>query len=165
MGKAHEAALRLWDAENLLTLKALRAVPTRGLDYRPHPSSRTLKDLAWHLAESERWFCTDAMKLPGRKVGAKAPATAAAIAQAREAGHAELAAAVRKKGDAWLSATVEFYGMKMPRADIVGLMVRHDAHHRGQLSVYLRLVGAKVPGVYGPSADEEKAAKGRGEEE
>ena len=158
MGKAHEATLKLWDAENLLTLKALRAVPSRGLDFRPHPTSRTLRDLAWHLAESERWFCTDAMRLPGKKVGAKPPASAGAIAEARAASHAELAAAVRKKGDAWLSAQVEFYGMKMPRADIVGLMVRHDVHHRGQLSVYLRLAGAKVSGIYGPSADEEKAA-------
>ena len=165
MGKAHEATLKLWDAENLLTLKALRAVPSRGLDYRPHPSSRTLRDLAWHLVESERWFCTELMKLPGKKVGAKPPATAAAIAAAREATHAELSAAVKKKGDAWLSAQVEFYSMKMPRSEVVGLMVRHDVHHRGQLSVYLRLAGAKVPGLYGPSADEEKAAKGRGEEE
>ena len=164
MGKAHDATFRTWDAENLLTLKALRAVPSKGLEFRPHRLSRSLGELAWHLVESERWFCTEAMKLPGRKVGAKAPATGGAIAAAREATHAELSAAVRKKGDAWLSAEVEFYGMKMTRAGIVSLMVRHDAHHRGQLSVYLRLVGAKVPGIYGPSADEERAAKD-GEEE
>jgi uncharacterized damage-inducible protein DinB len=158
MGAALDAALQVWDHENGSTLRMLRAIPEDRLDFRPHPKGWAVGPLAWHLVASERWFCTGAMglEMPGADPVPKdrPPATASAMAAAREGSHAALAAAVRARGGAWLSGEVEFYGMRMTREHVVGLMVRHEIHHRGQLSMLLRIAGAKVPGVYGPSADE-----------
>ncbi len=54
-----------------------------------------------------------------------------------------------------IAREVDFFGwMKMPAVGLGSMAVRHTAHHRGQLSSYLRAMGGKVPGIYGPSADE-----------
>ena len=53
-----------------------------------------------------------------------------------------------------LAAVVDFFGMKMPNAHFLVWQATHNAHHRGQLSTYLRPMGAKVPQIYGPSGDE-----------
>ena len=160
------AMLRTWDHENDGTVRVLQAIPERRLLLRPHARSRTLRDLAWHLVTSERWFCTGPLGL-ATKGGAppeNPPGTVAAMVAARERSHAARAAAARAKRAPWFAAEVEFYGQRMSRLEVLSLLLRHEAHHRGQLTVYLRLAGAKVPGVYGPSADEERsgpAKKGR----
>jgi uncharacterized damage-inducible protein DinB len=54
-----------------------------------------------------------------------------------------------------LATEVDFFGvMKMPAVGLLSMALRHSIHHRGQLSSYLRAMGGKVPGIYGPSADE-----------
>lgn len=53
-----------------------------------------------------------------------------------------------------LAAVVDFFGMKMPNAQHLVFQAVHNAHHRGQLSIYLRPMGSKVPSIYGGSADE-----------
>ena len=53
-----------------------------------------------------------------------------------------------------LAAVVDFFGMKMPNAHFLVWQATHNAHHRGQLSTYLRPMGAKVPSIYGGSFDE-----------
>jgi len=155
---SREATLRVWDQENASTLKMLRAIPNAHLTLKPHPRGWKLRDLAWHLVTSERWFCTVPLgieaKGPDPAPKNRPPASGAAMAAAREESHAALAAAVRGKGAAWLDEEVDFYGMRMSREEVLRFMLRHEAHHRGQLSVFLRIAGAKVPGVYGPTADE-----------
>lgn len=53
-----------------------------------------------------------------------------------------------------LAAPVQFFHMTMPAVVYLNFMLLHSAHHRGQLSAYLRPMGAKVPSIYGGSADE-----------
>ena len=56
-----------------------------------------------------------------------------------------------------LAEELDFFGMmKTPAVAVLGVMIKHSIHHRGQLSTYLRPMGCKVPGIYGPSADTEK---------
>jgi uncharacterized damage-inducible protein DinB len=163
---SREATLRVWDQENASTLKVLRAVPNAHITLKPHPRGWRMKDLAWHLVTSERWFCTGPLGLatagPDPAPKDAPPSSGAAMAEAREKSHAALAAAAAKQDARWFEGEVEFYGTRMPREEVLRLMLRHEAHHRGQLTVFLRLAGAKVPGVYGPSADEKDGA---GEEE
>src|SRR5262249_30993226 len=47
----------------------------------------------------------------------------------------------------------DFFGSNIPAVAMLSIIIRHTAHHRGQLSAYLRAMGGKVPGIYGPSAD------------
>jgi uncharacterized damage-inducible protein DinB len=61
---------------------------------------------------------------------------------------------VRSLADAKLAEEIDFFGMmKLPAVFLIGLMEKHSIHHRGQLSAYLRPMGCKVPGIYGPSGD------------
>ena len=53
-----------------------------------------------------------------------------------------------------LAQVVDFFGMKMPNAQFLVWQAVHNAHHRGQLSTYLRPMGAKVPSIYGGSFDQ-----------
>jgi len=152
------AALDTWRYEHGLTAKVMRAVPAAKLAMKPHEKSRSMGDLAWHLAEAERFFVVQGLKVEnaGENMVPKEspPDSPAAMADAFDRSHSFLHAAVAGRDAAWFGETVDFFQMKMTRAAILDLMVRHEVHHRGQLTVYLRLAGAKVPGTYGGSADE-----------
>ena len=161
---SREATLRIWDQETAGTIRMLKAIPNAHITLKPHPRGWKLKDLAWHLVTSERWFCTGPLGIQAKGPDPKdpPPSSGAAMAAAREGSHAALASEVRTRDAKWFDEEVDFYGMRMPREEVLRLMLRHEAHHRGQLSVFLRLAGARVPGVYGPTADEKDSS---GEEE
>ncbi|HEY0809420.1 MAG TPA: DinB family protein, partial [Longimicrobiales bacterium] len=68
-------------------------------------------------------------------------------------------AALRDLPGESLAETIDFFGMfQMTRAQWIGFANNHSVHHRGQLSAYLRSMGCRVPDIYGPSGDAEKAA-------
>ncbi len=140
------------------TRKVLAAVPSGQEGYRPHPASMTALHLAWHLASSDWWFLDS-------------------IARGRfEAGEEGVPAEIRTAGDvlAWydenvppalerlkglsdeeLARPIEFFGVvTQPAVQYLLMMMLHTAHHRGQLSSYLRPMGGRVPAIYGGSADE-----------
>ena len=155
---ATDQLLEVWEDENARTLRVLRAVPEGRMDLRAGKKGWRMGDLCWHIVTAERWFCTSAVGLkvsgPDPVPKERPPATVAAMADARVKSHRRLAAAVKRRGDRWLAATIDLYGLKRTRGQVLDLMLKHEAHHRGQLSVYLRLAGAKVPSIYGPSADD-----------
>ena len=152
------ATVDTWNYEHGLSTKVMRAVPAAKLDMRPHEKSKSMRELAWHLAEAERFFVVQGLgvQVPGDNPVPKEtpPATPSAMADAFDRSHAALSAAIAKSDPAWFAEVVPFFQMKMTRAAILDLMIRHEVHHRGQLTVYLRLAGAKVPSTYGGSADE-----------
>ena len=153
-----EKVLRSWDEEAATTLQVIRALPPGSLGFRPHERGMDAGTLAWHIVTSERWFCTGWMgvEAPGEDPVPKdaPPGSPGEMAAARERSHAALAAAVRERGEDWLEGEVEAYGMRERRIDILHLLLRHEAHHRGQLTILLRLAGGRIPPVYGPTADE-----------
>jgi uncharacterized damage-inducible protein DinB len=157
MGDAMAVLLQAWEHEHASTVRCIAAAPDARLDLKPHEKSMSLHRLCWHIPEAERFFVVRCLGLepPGPDPVPKdaPPATVAGIVEAFERSHASLVAAVRARDEAWLAEVVEFFGMHLPRARVADVMIRHEIHHRGQLSVYLRLAGARVPGVYGPSAD------------
>lgn len=158
MGETGNALLQSWHHEHGLSGKAIRAVPPGKIGMRPHEKSKSMGELCWHLAEAERFFVVKGLgvDVPGENPVPKEtpPSTPAAMAEAFDRSHAALAAALEKKDAAWFGETVDFFSMKMSRAAVVETMLRHEIHHRGQLTVYLRLAGGKVPSIYGGSADE-----------
>ena len=158
MADPTNAAVQSWRYEHALTAKMIRAVPASSIGMQPHEKSRSARDLCWHMAEAERFFVAQCLsvEVPGENPvpkGAPLP-TPTAIADAFDRSHAALAAATEQKGAAWFAEVVDFFKTKMSRAAVLELMIRHEVHHRGQLTVYLRLAGAKVPSTYGGSADE-----------
>lgn len=151
--------LQTWEREFQTTLRVLKAFPAEKLDLKPAEKSRSAKDLLWTFVSEEKiveGICKgeiDFMNMP------KAPATLPEIVKEFESSHTAMVGKVQKMTDEEWNSSIPFpVGPKqmgrMRRADLLWMMLMDGVHHRGQLSVYLRLAGAKVPSIYGPTADE-----------
>lgn len=154
-----------FDREIAKTRKMLEAIPADAdLNFKPHSKSMSLGRLAGHLTDfSGEWaHCT----LTTDKFAGDSdykPYVPASKAEALDKFNKELAATraalVATTGAAWdRNWQLVWQGhvvIDAPKHEVFREMVlNHMIHHRGQLSVYLRLLGAKIPGIYGPSADE-----------
>lgn len=154
-----EMFLQAWEREFQTTLKVLKGYPKEKLDLKPAEKSRTAKDLLWTFVVEEKVIDgvmkgqVDFMNLP------KPPATLGEIVSAYEATHREIGQKLKAITEQELNTAIPFMVApkqmgKVRRGDILWMMLMDSVHHRGQLSVYLRVAGAKVPSIYGPSADE-----------
>ncbi len=148
--------------ESRTTKKILEGVPAGKADYRPDPCSRTAIDLVRHIAAAE-------MRFLETTINAEFPATAALPDSVKTP--TEVAAwysenfarnfekLTQLKGDHLVKIT-DFRGLfKLPAVAFVQVGMNHSIHHRGQLSSYLRCMGAKVPSIYGESFDDAQARK------
>ena len=157
---SRELFIKHWNTEEPKFGKVLGAVPDQ-LSYRPHERSPSAGELAWQLAEEQRvlneMLDTGAVNWAMKR--RPHPATIAEIITAWD----EQTEALRKKvnalDDGKCSAPVTFYidGKEGGRGNVEEYLwgFLHDMiHHRGQLTVYIRPMGGKVPGIYGPSGDE-----------
>jgi uncharacterized damage-inducible protein DinB len=150
-----------WQYEAASTQKLLDALTDASLAQAIVPGGRTLGRLAWHLAQT----IPEMMNKTGLAVGGvgehdPAPATAQAIAAGYAAASHSLQEQIRAAWtDASLAQEDDMYGERWTRAMTLGALVKHQAHHRGQMTVLMRQAGLRVPGVYGP-AEEEWAAMG-----
>ena len=154
--------LETFEREHARTLDVLRAYPDDQSDFRPHERSRTAREVAWPLVLGQQRLMIRALtggfdwsKPPGTPPAA--PATLSAITQALEEAHGPVVKALRDVDDAALNGTVQFFVAPktlgdVPLLDFLWFLLFDQIHHRGQLSVYLKIVG-KVPSIYGPSAD------------
>ena len=151
-----------FEAEAKTTRRVLERVPSDKLSWTPHTKSMSLGKLAMHLATApgaiSGWPVTDHFEFRGDS--APPPNSTADILAAHDAGIEKVKTNLNRIGDAGLgtSWTASMGGktlMTMPKAGVLrALLMNHTYHHRGQLSVYLRLLDVPVPPIYGPSADE-----------
>lgn len=146
------------EMEAKATQRVLAAVPNDKGDYAPDPKSMNALTLAFHIAEGEVVFLEGvaAKKFAAGEHGLppdiKTPADVVAWYDARRSAAVEKVKAMSAED---LATPVDFYGvMSLPVVRYLGLGLRHTVHHRGQLSAYLRPMGAKVPSIFGPSGDE-----------
>ena len=153
--------LKDWKYESAATLKELRNLTDSSLEQRVGPDDRTLGLLAWHIATSMPEMLGQAgIPFPVTLEAGAAPASAAAIVAAYEkCAHAVAETVPAVWTDEDLSDQIPMYGMVWSKAAVLGSLVVHQVHHRGQMTVLMRQAGLKVPGVYGP-AREEWAAMG-----
>lgn len=153
-----------FDHEMALTRKVIERVAEAKLGWTPHEKSMSLGRLATHLAEIPHWGQT-ILSDPEFDMteGSYTPRTATTVAEMLALFDAETAKTrelIAVKSDAELMSIWVFKQngkevFSMPRvAAFRGFVMNHSIHHRGQLSVYLRQTGSKVPSIYGPSADE-----------
>lgn len=147
------------EAENeaKTTRKVIAAVPAGKEDYKPAEKNMSAIDLAWHLASADIWFMESvasgafAMGESSRPENVK---TAADVLAYYDANFDGALAKARAVSPADAAKVVDFFGMNFQNVIYMGFMIKHAVHHRGQLSVYLRPMGGKVPSIYGGSADE-----------
>jgi uncharacterized damage-inducible protein DinB len=150
--------------EHKLTKKVIEAVPVDKGDYQPDPRSMSALDLAWHIASSEPFFMDGASAGEYKPGGGKRPETikSSADVAAWYNDHFEQSfERASKMTPEQLLKSIDFFGVfNYPAIIYLQLMINHSIHHRGQLSAYLRPMGAKVPAIYGGSADEPITAAG-----
>jgi uncharacterized damage-inducible protein DinB len=158
------------DAEAPRTRGVLARVPEGRDDWKPHEKSMPFGRLAMLVARMPSWFTLIAggdhldLNPPGGSNVNQSPLrTAAALAAAHDESVAEARRALAGLTDDRLQQTWKLLVSgnvvsASPRAVVLRDTFMHLAHHRGQLTVYLRLVGAPVPAVYGPSADDQRFA-------
>jgi uncharacterized damage-inducible protein DinB len=138
--------------------KVLEALPADRMEYRPHPKSPTAAEVLRTMA-AELGACVDAIDR-GQVEWNPAPPTRRDDMIARwDKAHGELAARLESVDDAaWQRPVQMSAGGKayppMPLGGFLWFLLFDAIHHRGQLTAYIRPMGGKVPGVYGPSADD-----------
>jgi uncharacterized damage-inducible protein DinB len=165
---ATAAFLQEFEQECKTTRRVLERVPSDKLAWKPHAKSMSLGKLALHVATVPGfitgWATQDSVELSGGD-GPPDPTTVTEVLAAHDDSVAKTKEALAKIGDAGLG---QMWAMKtpdgktimaMPKARLVrSVALNHLYHHRGQLSVYLRLLDVPVPSIYGPSADEQPGA-------
>jgi uncharacterized damage-inducible protein DinB len=158
-----DALLAEYDHEMAATRKVLERIPDDKLTWRPHDKSRTLGALGLHVANLPNWgelildrFSVDLAEAPPLN---KEPESRSSILSAFDASRARTRKLLDKT-DAELAA---MWSLKREGQEVFSLprsaafrtfVLSHIVHHRGQLSLYLRLNDIPVPALYGPSADE-----------
>lgn len=150
-----------WSQETGSTLKVLRNLTDASLAQPVVPGGRTLGFLAWHVTCTLAEMGGHAALLvegPTDKTHPAVPAHAADIAAQYERSAASLLAAVKAAWtDAQLDEAIPMYGEEWPRGLVLAILLNHQTHHRGQMTVLMRQAGVPVPGVYGPSREEWEA--------
>jgi uncharacterized damage-inducible protein DinB len=165
------ALLQEIEAEGKTTRRVLERVPADKLTWKPHQKSMSLGELALHIAKEPGHFAEAALRdefdFGGTHPGNPQPSTVADILTTHDQGLATVKSSLNKLGDAGLQNmwTAKMNGatlMAMPKAGLIRMIVmNHIYHHRGQLSVYLRMLDVPVPSIYGPSADDNPFAVAR----
>ena len=160
------ALLPEFDHEIATTRTTLERVPDDKLGWKPHEKSMTMGRLASHIAEGPLWgvagLSADSFDMANYKSweGASRAEILAVFDKNAAAARAAIAAADDAKfmSDWSLTAGGQTL-MAMPKVAMVRtFLMNHLIHHRGQFSVYLRMVNVSVPSIYGPSADEGQMA-------
>ena len=155
-----------FDHEMGTTRRLFERVPASEFSWAPHPKSYTLGQLAAHIASIPYWaqVTCDTSQFDAAAAGAAVrptvPDSIAALLKRFDANVAAARARLVEQTDASLAApwtlkqgTQEIF--TMPKSAVLrGFVLSHLIHHRGQLTVYLRLRNVPLPAMYGPTADE-----------
>jgi uncharacterized damage-inducible protein DinB len=157
-----ESLLTELEQEMQITRRVLDQIKDEHLDFKPHPKSRTLGELAHHIATVPGAVAEMAMhdKVQAPNFQDPAPPSAQEIRDALEKSLARAKEALSGVSDEVLNSSwTMMLGDKelftQPKLEVLrSIMLNHWYHHRGQLSVYLRELDLPIPSIYGPSADE-----------
>jgi len=147
--------------------RALEQVPAGKHDWKPHDKSMIFGYLTNMVATMPTWIAMivnqDELDI-APKSGSSPPAamdSSAEYLQALDKAAADARAALKSTNEAHLKTSWRLLAggqvvLETPRHEMIRDTINHWAHHRGQMTVYLRLMGATVPALYGPSADDKR---------
>jgi uncharacterized damage-inducible protein DinB len=164
--KLTEFLLAEFDGEVERSRRALEQVPEGKYDWKPHEKSMMFGYLANMVATIPSWIAMtmtkaelDVAPADGAKMEQKRMDTSDELLQALDKTAAEARSAFAETTDEHLMTSWRLLArgnvvMELPRYMMIQDTINHWSHHRGQMTVYLRLLGAKVPALYGPSADD-----------
>jgi len=137
------------------TLKVFKNITNETLLLKPNDNIRSMQRLVWHITITLGEMlgkagltidCPEEHAAPLNDINA--------ICHAYETAAKSVLKEVDNWSDADLQEEVDMYGEKWKKGIILTVLIKHEAHHRGQLTVLMRLNGLLVPGIYGPSKEE-----------
>jgi uncharacterized damage-inducible protein DinB len=145
-----------WQYETESTLKTLNAITDASLAQPVGDEYRTLGRIAWHTTDTVKEMMErTGLHVEGAPPNAPVPAKAKEIAETYQRSAASLMNAIRANwNDETLEIVDEMYGMKWARGATLHVLITHQAHHRGQMTVLMRQAGIAPPGIYGPTKEE-----------
>ena len=154
------------ESEAAKSRRVLEQVPTGQRTWKPHERSMEFGYLSDLVANIPSWvgmaITMDELDIAPKDGSSQRPAplnTSAELVAALDKAVADARAALQTTTDAHLETPWRLLAggqlaFEQPRHQVIRDTFLHSAHHRGQMTVYLRLLGAKVPSIYGPSADD-----------
>ena len=150
--------------ESKSTHKMLERLPVGSLGWSPHPKSMSLGRLAGHLCEIPAWLeptiNSEELDFAVQKYEPYIPSSIEDLVQTFDSNIENGLRVLKDQTDehllkSWRLRMGEQIIFEMPRIAVLrGFVLKHLIHHRGQMSVYIRLLDIPVPAIYGPSADE-----------
>ena len=148
--------LDAWQTESDATQKLLDALTDSSLSQQVMDGHRTVARIAWHIVTTiPEMMSKTGLTVKAVVPDAPVPAKAKEIQKAYAAAARELLEQIRERWtDQTLTVVDELYGEKWPRGRTARILIDHQIHHRGQITVLMRQAGLKVPGIYGPSKEE-----------
>lgn len=145
-----------WENDSQATLKIFRALTQESLNTEVEPGGRNIGFIAWHITNS----IPEMINRTGLSIGefdenAEYPQNLKVIIEAYEMHSKKLSDEVKNKWkDEDLEKGVNMYGQIWKNGMTLQILISHQIHHRGQLTVLMRQAGLKVPGIMGPSKEE-----------
>ena len=151
-----EEFIKDWEFEAQATLKVLSNLTDESLNTKVYDDGRTLGFIAWHIAVTiYDSFSKVGVFLPVNEISDDYPVFAEIIYNSYDKLSKSLVWSINLNwNDDSLSEEVDFYGEKLTISQVLDTMIKHQIHHRGQMTVLMRQAGLKVPGIYGPSKEE-----------
>jgi uncharacterized damage-inducible protein DinB len=145
-----------WKYESESTLKVFENLTDDSLGFKPNKNVRSPGRLAWHIVTTlGEMVHRTGLKFDATPEDAPLPSTVKEITDEYKRSSEGLLNAVKKEwSDESLLEEVNLYGQNWKKGKVLSVLVNHQTHHRGQLTVVMRLAGLKVPGVYGPAREE-----------
>ena len=139
--------------ERLKTLSVWSQVPDTRMTFRPEPRARTPHEHMVHQCVSEDAWMRNMLGIMLSRAALPADEGRLTFIEHYAAVSAERLAQLESKPDAWFEEETGFFDVRRSRAWVLTRRLTHSAHHRGQLTVYLRLWGQSLYSTYGPTAD------------
>jgi uncharacterized damage-inducible protein DinB len=145
-----------WKNETQATQKIFNALTDSSLNQMVYPEGRTLGIISWHIIKT----LGEMMEKTGLEINAPdensdEPTNASVYGETYSRLSLELINEVETKwNDSMLGDVLDMYGEKWSRGMVLQVLIRHEIHHRAQLTVLMRQAGLKVPGLYGPAKEE-----------
>ena len=159
-----EKFLQTYQQEHETTMRVLRAYPVAKLDLKPTPVMKSARELAWIFVQERGlgtavWRDAFGQGLPPAAPPPTVPDSWEQVLSALESAHEEFKKVVADTSEEDLEKTVKFLvGPKnlgdFRRIDFAWFLLFDQIHHRGQLSVYVRMAGGQVPSIYGPTLEQ-----------
>jgi uncharacterized damage-inducible protein DinB len=145
-----------WSQEVEATQKILKHLTDKSLSQSVTPDGRTLGRLAWHITTTiTEMMSKTGLALPGPAPEDPVPTSAKAIFRAFNDAAISLLEQIKSS---WTNATLQIednmYGQRWKRGYTLTVLIFHQIHHRGQMTVLMRQAGLEVPGIYGPARQE-----------